>query len=365
MTPRKPVDRITLIFEHHDVLGLAGPLRADLSAVVRTGRTLWVASDEATSVERLTEAQGGGYGAHVSCPLIKALDLPDKKHAREIDMEGLWSDGGRLWLVGSHARRRRRPHPERHDQNKMLKRLSEPVDAQRDRNRFVLGCVPLRDGGDGLFDLDLDGGRRLPMRDRGTGGALTDLIHKDDRTLRRFLALPGKENGFDVEGLAVRGRRAFVGLRGPVLAGYAVLLGLRLDDAGRDRLELGAWGDEGERVIKTFADLQGLGVRDLAFGPADELLILAGPTMDADGPCYVFRWAGALAEGGADAVIHAGNGLECLMRVPAGPRPLDRPEGLEVLDAGAGGTHVLIVHDNPAPRRLVGETGVFADIYRI
>lgn len=34
-----------------------------------------------------------------------------------------------------------------------------------------------------------------------------------------YLAIPGKGNGFDIEGLAVDGQRLFLGLRGPVLLG--------------------------------------------------------------------------------------------------------------------------------------------------
>jgi hypothetical protein len=44
--------------------------------------------------------------------------------------------------------------------------------------------------------------------------------------LHDFLPLPGKDNGFDVEGLAVFGARLFVGLWGPVLCGWAVILEL-------------------------------------------------------------------------------------------------------------------------------------------
>ncbi|WP_457090403.1 DUF3616 domain-containing protein [Microvirga sp. P5_D2] len=45
---------------------------------------------------------------------------------------------------------------------------------------------------------------------------------------RPFLSIPSKENGFDVEGLAVREGRISPGLRGPVLRGHAVVLDPKL-----------------------------------------------------------------------------------------------------------------------------------------
>lgn len=43
---------------------------------------------------------------------------------------------------------------------------------------------------------------------------------------------------------------------------------------------------------KHVLDLDGLGVRDLC-PSGDDLLVLAGPTMDLDGPVRIYRWHGA------------------------------------------------------------------------
>ncbi len=58
------------------------------------------------------------------------------------------------------------------------------------------------------------------------GKDLRDLL-EDDEHLAPFLAIPGKDNGLDVEGIAVRGDRVLLGLRGPVLRGWALVLELR------------------------------------------------------------------------------------------------------------------------------------------
>ena len=47
--------------------------------------------------------------------------------------------------------------------------------------------------------------------------------------------IPSKDNGFDVEGLAVSGDRVFLGLRGPVLRGWAMVVELRVRTAGTAR----------------------------------------------------------------------------------------------------------------------------------
>lgn len=49
--------------------------------------------------------------------------------------------------------------------------------------------------------------------------------------------------------------------------------------------------DDGRPYRKHLLDLDGLGVRDLC-PHSDDLLVLAGPTMDLDGPVRLFRWRG-------------------------------------------------------------------------
>ena len=52
--------------------------------------------------------------------------------------------------------------------------------------------------------------------------------------------------------------------------------------------------DDGRGYRKHVLRLDGLGVRDLC-PHGEDLLVLAGPTMDLDGPVHVFRWHGACA----------------------------------------------------------------------
>ena len=45
------------------------------------------------------------------------------------------------------------------------------------------------------------------------------------------MRLPSKDNGLDIEGLAVLGNRVYLGLRGPVLRGRAIILELELEES--------------------------------------------------------------------------------------------------------------------------------------
>jgi hypothetical protein len=108
-----------------------------------------------------------------------------------------------------------------------------------------------------------------------------------DDWLGPFAELPGKDNGLDVEGLAWCGDTLLLGLRGPVLRGWAVLVALRPEHGLHHELGLGETFD-GHRYRLYFAGLGGLGVRDLC-RDGDDLLILAGPTMDLDGPFRIHR----------------------------------------------------------------------------
>lgn len=80
-----------------------------LSALVRIGDDLWVGGDEGVRIERFRET---GKEAYTMVPdggadVRELLQLPDESGA-EVDLEGMdWDeDGGYLWLVGSHSRKR-------------------------------------------------------------------------------------------------------------------------------------------------------------------------------------------------------------------------------------------------------------------
>ncbi|TDF82353.1 DUF3616 domain-containing protein [Pseudomonas sp. H9] len=344
-------------------------LRDGLSVVQRIGDTLWVANDETTSLERLT-VQSTAPGdevicdAHQSFPLMAYLDLPIPEADDEIDIEGLAydQDSGYLWVVGSHSLKRKKADPDKPAQ-KNIKRLST---IEADGNRFLLARVPVvqqHDHHELAWVVDADGRTAAQLRGNALGNDLTAEIAKDDQ-LRDFLRIPGKDNGFDIEGLAVIGSRLLLGLRGPVLRGWTVLLEIEpeLDGNSVDTLVLKKIGEDGRRYRKHFFSLNGLGVRDLCVS-GDDLLILAGPTMDLDGPVTVFRWRGGF--GADEALVVFAEQLETVLQVPFGQGD-DHAEGMCLFDRGEeGGEVLLIVYDAVAQGRKRGERGVEGDLFAL
>ncbi|GLW66356.1 hypothetical protein Arub01_46000 [Actinomadura rubrobrunea] len=331
----------------------------NLSAVRQDGRCLWAAGDETATVERLTASVDGdglvsGYGDQRTVPLADLVPLPAGPD-EEADIEGLARTDGWLWAIGSHSLKRKKVK-DGHSVAKSRKRLATVV---REENRFVLVRMPLVAGADGLPEVTRRDGERTAAVLGGHGDSITDAL-ADDPHLAPFLRLPGKDNGVDIEGIAAHRDRLYVGLRGPVLRGWAVLVEIRPETHPDDphRLRLCPIGGDGALYRTHFLDLDGLGVRDLC-PHGDDLLLLTGPSMDLDGPVRVVRWPGA-ASIDSPGVVHASE-LEVLGELPYGQGD-DHAEGIAVLDESDAATlRLLVVYDSPSPRRLT-DRGVLADV---
>lgn len=333
----------------------------NLSALRVDGRCLWVAGDETATIERLVAGdRAREYGEQSTYRLADLVDLPGKAD-EEADIEGIARSGPFLWAVGSHSLKRKRIK-DKHDDDKAFERLTV---VQSDTNRQILVRLPVADDEDGLPSPVRQtgvGGQRLTAAVLGAPGddSLRALL-ADDEHLGPFVPIPSKDNGLDVEGIAVSGERVYLGLRGPVLRGWAVLLELapyvEPDEPGRLRLRA---FDDGLPYAKHLLDLGGLGVRDLC-PHGDDLLVLAGPTMDLDGPVRVYRWHGGCV---VDApTVVRGDALTCELELPYG-HGVDHAEGIDVLDPeGPGKPHrLLVVYDSPAAHRIGDDGSIVADV---
>ncbi|SDM28930.1 DUF3616 domain-containing protein [Nonomuraea jiangxiensis] len=321
------VQQVELRFDH---ASRASQTHTNLSAIRQGSTGLWVAGDETATFEHL-EWTGDHFGAQRTFRLADYVNLPAGPED-EADIEGMGRADGHLWLVGSHSLKRRRVKSK--DPDKAADRLATVV---REENRFILVRLPLGDAEAPERGAIMSGGHNLTT------------YMSDDRHLAPFLTLPGKDNGLDVEGIAVLSGRVYLGLRGPVLRGWAVLLELRVEDAGKGRLRLR------EPYRKHFLDLGGLGVRDLC-PDGDSLLLLTGPTMDLDGPVRVVRWR----PGHKRPTVVPEDELEAVLELPYGVG-CDHPEGLALLDD----RRLMVVYDSPSPARITPAGGVLADIFTI
>ena len=357
--PAKPVGVVPLDLTHHDRLGPAvdQAIRNNLSVLEVTGDTLWTASDETASIERLvTTDRGASYGDHRSFKLGDYFDLPEPDG--EVDIEGVAAEGHWLWVTGSMSLARKKPKPGETDPKAALERLTQ---VKTDPNRWLLGripCLPAADGAHALHrSVTLADGTHLEaacLKLSAKGANPLTKALKGDEHLARFLEVPAKENGFDVEGLAVApGKhgvaRVFLGLRGPVLRGWAVVLELEIEMGKHGRLRLCGIGPDDEPYRKHFLDLDGLGIRDMKVR-GDDLLLLAGPTMDLDGPVAVWRWPEGLLATDQDVVPRSR--LVRVLDVPHGVG-FDHAEGMCLRTLpGEDRPRLLVAYDNPGKDRM-------------
>ncbi|MDB9525745.1 DUF3616 domain-containing protein [Oscillatoria sp. CS-180] len=336
-------------------------LLEELSAIARTpDGHLWVGSDEYLTLERLTPMGNGTYGGHKTFHLKDFIDLPETDS--EIDIEGLDYADGYLWVVGSHSLKRNKTKGKK--PQKDIRRLSE---IERDRNRYLLARLPVLNG-----DIVPTYARSDDATDTLTAAMLEQIDNHnllieallEDEHLGPFLKinLPSKDNGFDVEGLAVDGHHVFLGLRGPVLRGWAIIIDIELENHEPGRLRLKPL-DDGSCYRKHFVDLNGLGVREVCLH-GDDLIILAGPTMELEGAMQVFRLKDVL-DHDKDMIWDQESGaLELLFDLPF-TIGSDHAEGLTLFPCLGYDEALMIVYDSPDERRRPEENAILADIFRI
>jgi hypothetical protein len=360
-----PLYRVPLFFDGAPD-GISDPerLREGLSAVERTGDHLWLACDETPTLERLTLRPDGSFGGHLTFALSDFVDLPDDG---EVDIEGLAYAAPYLWIVGSHSRKRGKPKDDEDDEAS-IERIAE---VETDASRYYLARIPMvQDDELGLVPCARrpdpeDPERELTaarLRGRGPKGGIVREL-RDDEHLRHFLRIPGKDNGFDVEGLAVLGERVFIGLRGPVLRGWAIILELEpVEDRERpDRLRLRKIGANGERYRKHFLALEGMGIRDLR-RDGDDLLVLAGTTLSEEAPAALWRWPGG-ARPGLPSLVR-GKELLRVLDLPFAPGKRDDHAEAVALFGGLPRPAVMVLYDSAARDRLISG-GVYADVFEL
>jgi hypothetical protein len=321
------------------------------------GKFLFVAPDEGTSLVRLQyHHASGNYRAATEFAIPDCVSVPGSAHD-EIDLEGMDIANGFVWVAGSHSavRARVKKTTPLGEVPSLLATVTHPA------ARRLLACVPLSIGPEGpkpVASTIRSSGETVfasSLPDDGVGVLPRLLSH--DNHLSCFLQVPGKDNGLDIEGLVVIGSHVLLGLRGPVLRGWAIIIEIRPRPSRTDptRLELSPLsGPEGPYYAKHFLDLQGLGIRDLA-RHGDDLLILAGPTMALDGPGRVLR----LRRGAHDPLpeVVTGSQLEQIsVDLPITTkhdRPVkaghDHPEAITVLEEPQ--QRLLVLYDSPTKQR--------------
>jgi hypothetical protein len=344
-----PIRQISLEFEPSAVADeKPRKFRDSLSAleVADDGRTLFLGVDETVdttpTIERLSWI-GEGYAAHQALRVSDFLTLrdptPKKGRVKEVDIEGLAVCDSFLWVVGSHSARRKKPKHGSAEEG--IERLAS---VRLEPNRMLLGRIPLVPSAGGSSLAKRDGDRRSAQLVENLRDVLWDdpLLGPFVRTYENAdgerVAVPGKDNGFDIEGIVVKpgsggSSRVFLGLRGPVLRGWATIIEVAPIEGDKpSELVLGRVGDTGKRRYwKHVLQLEGLGIRDLR-ADGDDVLILAGPTMTLDGHVAIYRWVGALVGSSGDTLTYLESGrLEQVLTLHADMGRTDRKDSCGLL----------------------------------
>ncbi len=340
----KPVAQFTLNFRARSELAhVDDPIQRDISALVIAGRTLFAACDETASVERLIldDAAGDRFGDHRNFALGEVFDLPDGPDG-EMDIESLAIDDGWLWVCGSHS----------------LKRDTDDAEAvsafdtiEWDPNRAFLGRLPLLDRGDGIVEPvgaiePVDSPQRIArsVAFSGERGYLRKLL-AGDPVLGPFLDIPCKENGFDIEGMAVHDNKVWLGLRGPVIGGYAIIIELAVKERRSKSRRLKPRKRNGKRYRLFALDLDGQAIRDLDWHDG-ALYILSGATTDLEAMQSVYRvfhWP-------TDDEIVSADALERVIDLPT-IRGSDHAEGLCIVERNDS-LQAVVAYDSPREDRV-------------
>jgi hypothetical protein len=360
-----------------DVLRSGKRLSEGISAAVAVGDALWLAHDETVAVERLVlrGSRRGAmrYAGHRRFDLRDLFSLPmpgrgaGDDAAPEADLEGLSFADGFLWIAGSHSARRGEAKGAGREAIAALGRVV------RAGNRFLLARIPVArdDAGPTLATRCRIGDGRVLRAAKLRGGRRNDDLTRslrDDPHLGPFLGIPSKDNGFDIEGLAAApGGRLFVGLRGPVLDGWACVLEIRVDEPTRRTLALRAiarparGSSKRAAYRKHFLDLGGAGVRDLCFAGRD-LLVLSGPPMHGKGRSRVHRWKNALGARGERML--GDDDLPVVLDLPYRKHE-DHAEAITVVARRGTEVRVMVIHDSAAKHRRVPPAGLRARIHAL
>jgi hypothetical protein len=227
----------------------------------------------------------------------------------EIDIEAIAAEGDSYYIIGSHG-------------------ISKK-EGERQSNRYS------------LFRLGVDRATGRPTRPASIERASLVELLRSDPVLGEHFGKPLQQRGVNIEGLAVRNGRLFVGLRGPNLEGNAFVLEVGADDV---------FGGKSQPP-STLHKLQlgpGLGIREIVAVRSGFLLIAGNSASepsdkyaqsvdyDEDREFLLVAWDGAGSE------VH---------KIGPIPDVAGKAEAMMVLEEAPDHVTVLILFDGPRQGR--------------
>jgi hypothetical protein len=275
----------------------------DISALAIVGDYLVIGSDE-TNRCQILKANNGGY------TLLPGGDVVLADNDQEVDIEGICRRGRQVYVVGSHSYVRPRLHKEETYAN----------------NREQIEKIRVHPTRDVLARFSLQEDGKAVSIEKTSLRSVIDA----NPVLRSFARIPGKENGVNIEGLAIKGGELYIGFRSPVLHDNYVPV-LICDFEHVDAAKL------------IYVNLKGLGIRDLT-AASEGFLILAGPMGDGPGSYRIFYWNGFDCLPGVERREKPGEIRE-LCRIPQVGN--EHAEGIVITKDEERFYEFLIVFDGP------------------
>lgn len=308
-------------------------LRDNISAVVTRADLLVLGADEGADVLLFNRHSDNAYQqGDPACISLDGEDCGSERKQGEVDIEGLAWGEKYLYVLGSHSRARNRPKGGK----------------TADENRKRLASIKIEPSREQLFRVKLSEQGKVGKKRKSI--SLRDLF-ANHPLLARFQAIPSKENGIDIEGLAVRQVDGddwlYLGFRGPVLRGnHALVMALQFKRKKGEKKPAFKRKAIAANPIY-YLNLNGFGIRGLAEAGDDGLLVLAGPVGDASTTPAKKRYPVYLWDG-EQATLPA----EPMQPLCYAPLPADYPdakaEGIELLNKDRSSSdpyRLLFVYD--------------------
>jgi len=218
----------------------------------------------------------------------------------EIDIEAIAAEGSYYYITGSHG---------------VAKKTAE-----RQPNRYR------------IFRLQIDPATGLPGKPEMT--TLTG-VFRADPILGPYLFKPLQQHGLNIEGLAVRDGRLYVGLRNPNLEGNAFVLEIAADDVFSGKTAP-------EYTLHRLSLGKGLGIRDIVAGRSC-FLILAGNA--GSEPSAVFPKAADYHKNRGYWIYAWGGKGPAVTKIGPIPNPPGKAEAMTILNETQEEAMVLILFD--------------------
>lgn len=304
------------------------------------GSLLVVGADEESHIQILKKSGEAKF------TLVDDGNFPLASGETELDIEGIARNKEYTWVIGSHSMSRRSML----SLEKLKEKENNGDKLSENYNHERITTVVVEPTREWLYRLEIENSGSV-RQDSIMRGSLRD-IFANHPVLGRFQNIPGKENGIDIEGLAVipagepNKTRLLVGLRGPLLRGsLAVVLEV---SAKQEKAE------EGRLILKIkleetyYLSLGGRGIRGMSEmqNKKDGYLVLAGPVGDEPTPYMLYHWNGedSVPEINTPDAIH--DVTELCRIPPPEAESMAKAEGVHFLLEDGGIVKFVIVYDS-------------------